>query len=125
MKDFKQVPKMKAEGSHYKFGGKVKKFEDGGSVSDESVFERGSPERAKERFQESVANRLKERFPASEPEKTDRRPFENSAQRGLRQLRTGTTGGLGGSGGVASFKGVVTNPNFNKKSGGLIKKRGK
>jgi hypothetical protein len=32
MKDFKQTPKMKAEGSHYCGGGKVKKYADGGDV---------------------------------------------------------------------------------------------
>ena len=31
MKDFKQTPKMNAEGSHYKTGGKVKKMSVGGS----------------------------------------------------------------------------------------------
>ena len=34
MKDFKQTPKMNAEGSHYCKGGKVKKMAEGGSSSD-------------------------------------------------------------------------------------------
>ena len=34
MKDFKQTPKMNAEGSHYCGGGKVKKMAEGGSSGD-------------------------------------------------------------------------------------------
>ncbi len=34
MKDFKQTSKMKAEGSHYKSGGKVTNMKDGGSTGD-------------------------------------------------------------------------------------------
>ena len=35
MKDFKQNTKMSCEGSHYKSGGKVKKYADGGSANDD------------------------------------------------------------------------------------------
>jgi hypothetical protein len=122
MKDFKQNTKMSCEGSHYKTGGKVKKFEEGGDVNSESLFEKGSPERAKEKFEDSIRNRLKERFPDSEPTKVDRRPFENSAERGLRQLRNGTSGG---GGGLPVIKGLTSNPNFNKKRGGIVKRKGK
>jgi len=39
MKDFKQTPKMNAEGSHYCKGGKVKKMAEGGSASSYSPYD--------------------------------------------------------------------------------------
>jgi hypothetical protein len=39
MKDFKQTPKMNAQGSHYCGGGTVKKMADGGSLSDTDLVQ--------------------------------------------------------------------------------------
>ena len=44
MKDFKQTPKMNAEGSHYCKGGKVKKMQTGGSTSDFADYNAPSAE---------------------------------------------------------------------------------
>jgi hypothetical protein len=88
MKDFKKMPKMA----------------DGGSVAD--------------KFKESVISRLKERFPDKEPEKVDRKPFENSAQRTLRQLRGTPGGGSMGGGDMSGMKGL----DKPYKRGGKVKK---
>lgn len=40
MKDFKQTPKMNAEGSHYCKGGKVKKMAEGGSTDSGYSFDK-------------------------------------------------------------------------------------
>ena len=89
MKDFKKMPKMA----------------DGGSVAD--------------KFKQSVIDRLKERFPDQEPKKMDKRPFENSAQRNLRALRTGTSGGGSMGGGDMSGMKGLDKP---YKRGGKVKK---
>ena len=39
MKDFKQTPKMNAQGSHYCGGGKVKKMAMGGALDDADIVE--------------------------------------------------------------------------------------
>ena len=77
---------------------------DGGSVAD--------------KFKESVISRLKERFPEQEPKKMDKRPFENSAQRNLRALQTGTSGGNMGGGDMSGMKGL----DKPYKRGGKVKK---
>jgi hypothetical protein len=47
MKDFKQTTKMKAEGSHYCGGGKVKKYADGGDVTEGQNANIGSDVRSR------------------------------------------------------------------------------
>ena len=91
MKDFKKMPKMA----------------DGGQVLTEA-------------FTESLKNRLKERFPDPEPKKMDKRPFENSAERNLRGLRTGTSGGGMASGSTRNL--IDPDSPLNRKKGGRIKK---
>lgn len=87
-----------------KTGGKVRKYEEGGDVYLST----------KDKFAESVKKRLAEKYPQEESTKSEKRPFENSRQRNIRELVSGS--------GAELPKGMVPGgpKNRNYKTGGPV-----
>jgi len=150
MEDFKQNAKMSCEGNHYKAGGKVKRFEGGGEVeaapSAWHVYDNQTRERVNKTEYKSLktANRAVDRLDdahggyrytakAAPAQPATLGPVNMTGSMGntggepetgnYRNTRSSSTGGgAGGGGGPSSIKGLTSNPNFNKKRGGTVKR---